>query len=81
MAENSHKALKKKRVKKLLNKLLKDTNILDIYTKKMKKCGIVGASIVLTIQRKLKKLREKKSLFNNFNQYTDIKQLDLGQCY
>ena len=49
MAKNSHKVLKKKRIRELLNKLLKDTDILNIYTKKIEKCGIVGISITLTI--------------------------------
>ena len=49
MAKGSHKALKKKRVRELLNKLLKDTNILNIYTKEMEKCGIIGTSVILTI--------------------------------
>ena len=49
MAEGSYKALKKKRVRELLNKLLENTNILNIYTKEMEKCGIVGASITFTI--------------------------------
>ena len=49
MAKGSHKALKKKRVRKLLNKLLKDTDILNIYTKEMEKRSIIGISITLTI--------------------------------
>jgi len=81
MAEGLCKVLKKKRVKELLSKLLKDANILNIYTKEIEKRGIVGASVALTIQKELKELREKKSLFSGFNQYTDIKQLNLRQCY
>ena len=49
MAKDLHKALKKKRVRELLNKLLKDINILNIYTKEMEKCGIVDISITFTI--------------------------------
>jgi hypothetical protein len=49
MAEGLYKALKKKRVRELLNKLLEDANILDIYTKEIEKRGIVGASVTLTI--------------------------------
>jgi len=49
MAKGLYKALKKKRVKELLSKLLEDANILDIYTKEMEKRGIVGASVVFTI--------------------------------
>ena len=49
MAKGLRKALKKKRVRELLNKLLKDANILDIYTKEIEKRGIVGASITFTI--------------------------------
>jgi len=49
MAKGLCKALKKKRVRELLSKLLEDTNILDIYTKEIKKRGIAGASIALTI--------------------------------
>ena len=49
MAKGSHKALKKKRVRELLNKLLKDTNILNIYTKEMEKYSIIGINITLTI--------------------------------
>ena len=81
MAENSYKALKKKKAKKLLSKLLKDINILDIYTKEMEKRSIAGANVTFIIQRELKELREKKSLFSGFDQYIDIKQLDLRQCY
>ena len=67
MAEGLCKALKKKRVKELLNKLLKDADILDIYTKEMEKCGIIGVSIALTIQGELKELREKELLFGSFD--------------
>jgi len=49
MAKGLYKALKKKRVKELLNKLLKDADILNIYTKEIEKCSIVGASVALTI--------------------------------
>ena len=49
MAKGLHKALKKKKAKELLNKLLKDTNILNIYIKEMEKCGIVSASVTLII--------------------------------
>ena len=81
MAEGSRKALKKKRARELLNKLLEDADILNIYTEEMEKRGIVGASVALTIQRELEELREKESLFGSFDQYADIEQLDLGQCY
>ena len=67
MAKGSHKALKKKRVKELLNKLLKDTNILNIYTKEIEKRSIVGVNITLTIKGKLKELREKNLLFSSVN--------------
>jgi hypothetical protein len=49
MAEGLRKALKKKRVRELLSKLLEDANILDIYTKEIEKRGIAGASIAFTI--------------------------------
>ena len=49
MAEGSYKALKKKRAKELLSKFLKDTDILDIYTEEMEKCGIVSVSVTLII--------------------------------
>ena len=49
IAKGLRKVLKKKRVRELLNKLLEDANILDIYTKEIEKRGIVGASITLTI--------------------------------
>ena len=81
MAKSLYKALKKKRVKKLLSKLLKNTNILNIYTKEIKKRNIISTNITLIIQGELKELREKESLFNGFNQYADIKQLNLRQCY
>ena len=81
MAEGLHKVLKKKRVRELLSKLLEDTNILDIYTKEIEKRGIAGTTITLTIQGELKELREKELLFGGFNQYADIKQLNLRQCY
>ena len=81
IAKGLCKALKKKRARKLLSKLLEDIDILDIYTKEIEKRGIAGASITLTIQGELKELREKELLFGSFNQYTDIKQLNLRQCY
>ena len=49
MAKGLYKVLKKKKVKKLLNKFLENTNILNIYTKEIEKRGIVGISIALTI--------------------------------
>ena len=49
IAKGSRKALKKKRVRKLLSKFLKDTNILDIYTEEMEKCNIASTSVALTI--------------------------------
>jgi len=49
MAKGLYKALKKKKVKELLSKLLKDTNILNIYTKEIEKRGIINTSIALTI--------------------------------
>ena len=49
MAKGLYKALKKKRVKELFNKLLEDTDILDIYTKEMEKRGIMGASVAFII--------------------------------
>ena len=49
MAEGSRKALKKKKAKELLNKLLKDADILNIYIEKIKKCGIAGANVAFTI--------------------------------
>ena len=67
IAKGLYKALKKKRVRELLSKLLKDTNILDIYTKEIEKRGIAGASITLTVQGELKELREKELLFSGFN--------------
>ena len=49
IAKGSRKALKKKRVRELLNKLLEDADILNIYTKEMEKYSIVGTSVALTI--------------------------------
>jgi len=49
IAEGLYKALKKKRVRELLSKLLEDADILDIYIKEIEKRGIVGASVTLTI--------------------------------
>ena len=49
IAKGLRKVLKKKRIRELFNKLLKDINILNIYTKKMEKYSIVGISITLTI--------------------------------
>ena len=49
MAKGLYKALKKKRVRELLSKLLEDINILDIYTKEIEKRGIAGTSVALTI--------------------------------
>ena len=49
MAKGSHKVLKKKRVRELLNKFLKDINILNIYTKEIEKYSIINISITLTI--------------------------------
>jgi hypothetical protein len=49
MAKGSCKVLKKKKIKELFNKLLKDTNILNIYTKEIKKRSIADASIAFTI--------------------------------
>ena len=49
MAKGLYKALKKKRAKELLSKLLKDTNILNIYTKEMEKQGIININITLII--------------------------------
>ena len=49
MAEGSRKALKKKRVRELLNKFLEDINILNIYTKEIEKYSIVGISVAFTI--------------------------------
>ena len=76
-----YKVLKKKRAKKLLNKFLEDANILNIYTEEMEKYNIVGASVALTIQGELEELKKKKPLFNSFNQYINIKQLNLRQYY
>ena len=49
MAKGSHKALKKKKVRELLNKLLENTNILNIYTEEIEKRGIIDISITFTI--------------------------------
>ena len=49
IAKGLYKALKKKRVRELLSKLLEDIDILDIYTKEIEKRGIAGASVALTI--------------------------------
>ena len=49
MVKGSRKVLKKKKVKELLNKLLEDTDILNIYIKEIKKCGIVGTNVTFTI--------------------------------
>ena len=49
IAKSLRKALKKKRVRELLNKFLEDANILNIYTKEIEKRGIVGISIAFTI--------------------------------
>jgi len=49
MTKGLYKALKKKRVKELLNKLLENADILDIYTEEMEKRGIVGANVVFII--------------------------------
>ena len=49
MAKSLYKVLKKKRVRELFSKFLKDTDILDIYTKEIEKYNIVGISIALTI--------------------------------
>ena len=49
IAKGSYKVLKKKKVRELLNKLLEDTNILNIYTKEIEKRGIVNISVTFTI--------------------------------
>jgi len=49
MAEGLYKVLKKKRIKELLSKLLKNINILNIYIKEMEKRGIVGVSVAFII--------------------------------
>jgi len=49
MAEGLYKALKKKRVKEFLSKLLEDTDILNIYIKEIEKRGIIDASVTFTI--------------------------------
>ena len=49
IAKGLHKVLKKKRVREFFNKLLKNINILNIYTKEMEKYNIVGVNIAFTI--------------------------------
>ena len=49
MAKGSHKVLKKKKVRELLNKFLEDINILNIYTKEIEKHSIISISITFTI--------------------------------
>ena len=49
MVKGLCKALKKKRVRELLSKLLEDVDILDIYTEEIEKWGIAGTSVTLTI--------------------------------
>ena len=49
MAEGLCKALKKKRAKKLLSKLLENTDILDIYIEEMEKHSIVNINVALII--------------------------------
>ena len=49
MAKGLHKALKKKRVRELFSKFLKDADILNIYIKEIEKHGIAGASVTFTI--------------------------------
>ena len=49
MAKGLYKALKKKRAKELLSKLLENINILDIYTKEIEKHGIISTSVTFTI--------------------------------
>ena len=49
IAKSLYKILKKKKIRELLNKLLKDINILNIYTKEMEKYSIVDISVALTI--------------------------------
>ena len=49
MAKGLYKVLKKKRIKEIISKLLKYTNILNIYIKEMEKRSIVGASVIFTI--------------------------------
>ena len=67
MAKSSHKVLKKKRIRELFSKFLKNTNILNIYTKEIEKRSIIGINITLTIQGELEELKKKKLLFNSFN--------------
>ena len=76
MAKNSHKALKKKRARELLNKLLEDADILDIYTEEMEKRGIVGASVALTIQGELEELKEK-NITDFINRIVQVLKKDL----
>ena len=49
MAKGLCKALKKKRAKELLSKLLENADILDICIKEIEKCGIVGVSVAFII--------------------------------
>ena len=49
MAKSLYKALKKKRVRELFNKFLKDTNILNIYTEEIEKHSIINISIAFII--------------------------------
>ena len=49
MVKGLCKALKKKRVRELLNKLLEDINILDIYIEEMEKHSIVNTSAAFII--------------------------------
>ena len=81
IAKGLRKVLKKKKARELLNKLLKNTNILNIHTEEIEKRSIVDISVALIIQGKLKELKEKELLFSSFDQYMDIKQLDLRQYY
>ena len=67
MAEGLYKVLKKKRVRELFNKLLKNTNILNIYAEEIEKHSIVDINITLTIQGELEELKEKELLFSGFN--------------
>ena len=66
-AKDIYKVLKKKIIKKLLNKLLEDINILNIYAKDIKKCSIINTSVAFIIQGELKEPKKKKLLFNSFN--------------
>ena len=78
MAKGSHKVLKKKRVKELLNKLLEDANILNIYTKEIEKCSIINISVTLTIQGELKELREKSYYLVALTNIQILNSLTLG---